>query len=306
MGQMDDDQFRSVFRPKAAGALNLHRATADLDLDHFICFSSTASLFGNPGQSNYGAANAFIDRLAWLRRSQGRAGLTVNWNQWSEIGLGVAIQATRTADFGARRISPERGVEALGLAIQDGRAEVAVMPMDWVTFLTRVPGAITDPFFEVIRAATDLEGVEGGQAPGAVRAMLLSATPEDRHRLVEEFIQTELANVLQLDRDALPLDQPLSTVGLDSLMALELKNKVEVALVINLPIVSLIQGPSITQLATELTARLEASHAAELETGVAPTSGGANGSTPLGQEAAPTDEELAEIMSRATASRSRA
>ena len=216
-----------------------------------------------------------------------------------------AGQTARTFDFGAGTIPPDRGIEALGLAVQDGRPEIAIMPMDWVTFLTRVPGARTDPLYEVIRETTDLEAPEGGQAAGAVRAMLLAAAPEDRHHMVEEFIQAELAKVLELDRDALPLDQPLSTVGLDSLMALELKNRVEVGMVINLPIVSLIQGPSITQLATELTTRLEASQASEAA-GTTDGAASSDGVTPGATEAVPTSEELAEMLSRASASRSRA
>ena len=94
--------------------------------------------FGNPGQSNYGAANAFIDRLAWLRQSQGRPGLTVNWNQWSEIEALAwrSPQPARAFDFrGAARSDPERGVEALGLADPGwARQKIAIMPMDWVTF----------------------------------------------------------------------------------------------------------------------------------------------------------------------------
>ncbi|HVA87590.1 MAG TPA: SDR family NAD(P)-dependent oxidoreductase [Candidatus Saccharimonadales bacterium] len=309
LGQMDDDQFRAVFGPKAAGALNLHRATANLDLDFFINFSSTASLLGNPGQSNYAAANAFLDRLAWLRRSQGRAGQTINWNQWSEIGMGAVGHTARTLDYGVGVIPPDRGIEALGFAVQDARPEIAVMPMDWVTFLTRVPGARTDPLLDVIRARTDLDAPEGGQTAGAVRAMLLAAAPEDRQRLVEEFVQTELAKVLELDRDALPLDQPLSTVGLDSLMALELKNRVEVGLAINLPIVSLIQGPSITQLSAELATRLAASEAGEGAAGDGVTGQGAaegGSAPPTDVEAIPSSEELDAILGRASASRSRA
>ena len=268
LATMDDRQFASVFGPKAIGALNLHHATAHLDLDFFMSFSSTSSLMGNPGQGNYAAANAFLDRLAWLRRSQGRAGQTIHWGPWSEIGMSAVAQGQRSFDFGVGTISPVRGIEALGATSEMDIAEITVMPMDWGKFISRVPTARTDPFLSVIRDGVALEA-EAGPGAARVREELLAAAPEDRTGLMIAFVRTELAKVLELDPEALPLDQPLNTVGLDSLMALELKNRVEVGVGINLPIVSLIQGPTITELAAEIVGRFEAPDG----TGAGPESG---------------------------------
>jgi myxalamid-type polyketide synthase MxaB/epothilone polyketide synthase D len=256
---------------------------------------------GNPGQGNYAAANAFLDRLAFHRRERGLAGQTINWGPWSEIGMSSTAQGQRSFEFGVGTIPPARGIEALALVVQDGRPELGVMPMDWARFITRLPGARTDPLLEVIRATVDLDAGEGGVSAGAITETLLAAAPEDRQALVEQFVRAELAKVLQLDADALPLDQPLNTVGLDSLMALELKNRVEVGMGINLPIVSLIQGPSITQLSTELVDRLAVARAVGAE-----ETGGAGGAAPDGQppeEPMPDEAELAAMLSRATANR---
>jgi NADPH:quinone reductase-like Zn-dependent oxidoreductase/NAD(P)-dependent dehydrogenase (short-subunit alcohol dehydrogenase family) len=257
LSNLDDAQFSSVFGPKAVGALNLHRATLDRDLDFFISFSSTSSLMGNPGQANYAAANAFLDRLAWLRRSQGRAAQTIHWGPWSEIGMSATAQGQRSFEFGVGTISPARGIEALGVVAGEDLPEIAVMPMDWARFISRLPSARTDPFLAVIRESVQLES-DGGAVTGVLRETLLAAPAEERVPLVEQFVQAELAKVLELDPEALPLDQPLNTVGLDSLMALELKNRVEVGIAINLPIVSLIQGPTISQLSAEIVSRLDA------------------------------------------------
>ncbi len=257
LATMDDHQFASVFGPKAIGALNLHRATAHLDLDFFTSFSSTSSLMGNPGQGNYAAANAFLDRLAWLRHSQGRAAQTIHWGPWSEIGMSATAQGQRSFEFGVGTISPVRGIEALGAVSEMDLPELAVMPMDWGKFISRLPTARTDPFLSVIRATVALEA-EAGPGASRVREELLAAAPEDRVALMTSFVQVELAKVLELDPEALPIDQPLNTVGLDSLMALELKNRVEMGVGINLPIVSLIQGPTITELAREIVGRFEA------------------------------------------------
>ncbi len=257
LATMDDRQFASVFGPKAIGALNLHRATSDLDLDFFVSFSSTSSLMGNPGQGNYAAANAFLDRLAWLRRSQGRAGQTIHWGPWSEIGMSATAQGQRSFEFGVGTIAPARGIEALAVVSDLDTPELAVMPMDWATFMSRLPTARTDPFLTVIRETVALDA-EAGPGTAALYEELLAAAPEERIALVTSFVTTELAKVLELDPEALPLDQPLNSVGLDSLMALELKNRVEVGVGINLPIVTLIQGPTIQQLAFEIVSRFEA------------------------------------------------
>jgi len=130
------------------------------------------------------------------------------------------------------------------------------MPMNWGTFMSRLPTARTDPFLAVIRETVALEA-QTGPALAALREELRAAAPEDRMGLVTSFVTTELAKVLELEPEALPLDQPLNTVGLDSLMALELKNRVEVGVGINLPIVTLIQGPTIIQLAAEIMSRFD-------------------------------------------------
>jgi NAD(P)-dependent dehydrogenase (short-subunit alcohol dehydrogenase family)/acyl carrier protein len=255
---LDDDRFRSVFGSKAAGALLLHRATRDLNLDFFISFSSIASVLGNAGQANYAAANAVLDRLAWLRRSEGLAAQSINWGPWSEIGMSATAEALRMFEFGIHQISPDRGIAALTHLVDAPRPQSVVLSMDWPRFIARVPGAAHDPFLAMIREESGSIGEPSRSDAGAALSTLLEASPEARQGLLETFVRTELAKVLELEPEDLPLDQPLNTVGLDSLMALELKNRVESSLAISLPIVTLIQGPTVTQLAEDLLVRIEA------------------------------------------------
>jgi acyl carrier protein len=291
---MDDAAVRSVFGPKAAGAINLHRATRDLDLEFFVSFSSMASAMGNPGQANYSAANAVLDRLAWLRASEGKAGQTINWGPWAEIGMSAAADGQRIFGFGVGTITPTNGIAALEQVMGTSRPQVLVLRMDWQRFVSMVPGASADPFLERMRSGLSATAPDGGgREPGVALVNLLAAPPEERHEMLERFVQAELAKVLELEPGDLPLDQPLNTVGLDSLMALELKNRVEVSLSITLPIVSLIQGPTITQLAEDLLARVEASTGAD------------GGSAAAAADAAPSADEIARLLSRSTGSNSR-
>ena len=81
---------------KVLGAWNLHQATKGLPLDHFVCFSSMAALVGSPGQTNYAAANAFIDALIHVRRAAGLVGLAINWGPWAEIGMAADVEMSRS------------------------------------------------------------------------------------------------------------------------------------------------------------------------------------------------------------------
>jgi NAD(P)-dependent dehydrogenase (short-subunit alcohol dehydrogenase family) len=269
---LDERRFRSVFPAKAGAALALDRATRTDALDFFISFSSIASVLGNAGQGNYAAANAVLDRLAWLQRDQGRAGQAINWGPWSEIGMSATARGQRVLDVGVRQIAPERGLAALGHLLRSETAESVVVAMDWARFMSVVPGAADDPFLSVMREEVPSSGTaDRGDRDGAL-ILLLAAPPEERFGLLEAFVRGELAKVLQLDPRDLPLDQPLNTVGLDSLMALELKNRVESALAISLPIVTLIQGPTISQLAQDLLGRIDVGDTEAGETAGAPES----------------------------------
>ena len=210
---LDDDRFRSVFPSKAAGALLLHRGTRDLDLDFFISFSSIASVLGNAGQANYAAANAVLDRLAWLRRSEGLAAQSINWGPWSEIGMSATAEGQRMFEFGVGQISPDRGMAALARLVDEPRPESIVLSMEWSRFMSLVPGAARDPFLAVIREETASTGGTANPDASAALSSLLDAAPEDRQGLLETFVRTELAKVLELDPEDLPLDQPLNTVG---------------------------------------------------------------------------------------------
>ena len=133
------------------------------------------------------------------------------------------------------------------------------------------------------------------EASGAALASLLALPAEERPAALQGFIRGELATVLQLDPDELPIDRPLNTVGLDSLMALELKNKVEVGLSVNLPIVSLIQGPTIEELSVELLRRID-----ERGTNLASAAGDAGGATngALPADEMPSAEEIERLLAR--------
>jgi NAD(P)-dependent dehydrogenase (short-subunit alcohol dehydrogenase family) len=125
-------QVRKTLAPKADGSWNLHRESLGLKLDFFVMFSSLASLFGNPGQANYAAANAFLDGLAHYRRSLGLPAVSVCWGAWAASGMGGENRMLNRLleRFGARRFASGAAFEALGQILNSGKAQYAVTSFD--------------------------------------------------------------------------------------------------------------------------------------------------------------------------------
>ena len=128
-------RFNRVLRPKVEGAWNLHRLTGHLPLDFFVMFSSMASLFGSPGQSNHSAANAFLDALAHYRRSRGLAALSINWGPWSELGAAAQLGVhNRLRGSGVGGITTAAGLQALERCLASRAVQLGIVDIDWQLF----------------------------------------------------------------------------------------------------------------------------------------------------------------------------
>jgi NADPH:quinone reductase-like Zn-dependent oxidoreductase/thioesterase domain-containing protein/NAD(P)-dependent dehydrogenase (short-subunit alcohol dehydrogenase family)/acyl carrier protein len=252
MTEMTLDQLDRAMAPKVQGAWNLHVATREAPLDFFVLFSSVASVLGSPGQANYAAGNSFLDALAHARRAQGLPATAINWGPWA--GSGMAAEGGRDASVKSRGmglIEPELGLELLGRLIKSDAAQVAVMDASWGDLLrmlgSRRPALLADIAEEVKESGRE---TQTGRVDHAFRQQLLDADDATRMSLIQEYIRQELARIIGVDPSSLETDQPLSTFGLDSLLALELKNNLESRLDFTLPMAKLMEGPTIASLAT--------------------------------------------------------
>lgn len=248
LAKLTPERFSSVLAPKVTGAWNLHLASAGLPLDFFVLFSSISSLVGAAGQGNYAAANSFLDALAHYRRSLGLPALSVNWGALSEVGIAVrnARAAEHLAAHGVVGITPAQATEMLGRLLQSDATQIAFMRVDWQKFATATGGALAGARYEGLT-----QGLGGDKADtgGELRKAILAAPPGERLGLVTGQLREIVAKVLRTSATKLDIERPLKEMGLDSLMAFELLNRIETQFGISLPPNKLSAGGNIAKVA---------------------------------------------------------
>jgi acyl transferase domain-containing protein/NADPH:quinone reductase-like Zn-dependent oxidoreductase/SAM-dependent methyltransferase/acyl carrier protein len=244
------ERMATVVGPKALGAWLLHEGTRAMDLDCFVMFSSVSSIFGNPAQGNYAAANAFLDSLAHHRHALGLPALTINWGVLG--GEGYVARNERVAQFLAKQgitaLSPEEVTLILESSLRAGSAQVAAIRVDWTKWRTFFRGMQSNPLLERIFAA-----VEGQETKGATsdwRQRIEAASPEEKEGVIAQAVREVVGSVLRVKPDTLRDDQPLTDLGLDSLMGVEIENSLEAAIGVALPPTSLMRARTIGQIAT--------------------------------------------------------
>ncbi len=282
MAQMDEEAFSRILRPKVTGGWLLHQLLPDVDF--FILFSSITSILGQAGQASYAAANAFLDALAHYRRASGAAALSINWAVWADLGV-AGTNAPKFDSKGIYDFAPERGLAALEQILRhdhSAAAQVMVMPVDWAQFRASLFAHylhLADEI-ETASAAEADHSMNGADAPESqeqrisVYETLMELSPENRLPWMQTYLQNQVAGVLRLSPSRVELSRPLGTLGLDSLMSLELRNRLEADLGLALPATLAWNYPTVAAMAPYLANKI---------------------GVPLGAEAAPAADEPAAV-----------
>ena len=254
---LDWPNFEQVLPSKIAGGWILHTRLLDDDLDFFAMFSSAASLIGGPGQGNYPAANAFLDGLVGYRRAQGLPAVSFNWGPWAEVGLAarLAEQGKLTASKRLDSIRPTEGVKIFDYRLARNDAQLIAMPINWKQRAERDPGVAEDTI--VIPFGRESVKHAHRETEATVLAAVREATDrQEAQQVIEEFLKDQISSVLKIPRDRIDRQIGIDRLGLDSLMAMELKVRVESTLPVTLAVVKLLQGPSLIELSESLSADL--------------------------------------------------
>ncbi|MGO9652718.1 amino acid adenylation domain-containing protein [Mycobacterium sp.] len=258
IARLDGSRLRDVMAPKVEGAWNLHALTRDAALDFFVLFSSAASVLGSPGQAHYAAANAFLDALAWHRRAEGRPALSIDWGPWAGVGFATQPEQLRhLIEHGVEPMPAADGVQALSHLLRGSATQVTVLRANWAQW--RSPGVDPPLLAHLGPESLDETPATGGAlAPGAhLNDEVRRADPAERQRLLESYLRDQAAGKLGLAPSRLDIKLPLNHLGVDSLIATELRTQIERDLGIVVPVIVLLNGPTITQLAARLGDRLD-------------------------------------------------
>ncbi len=249
LADLTPGRMATVMRPKALGAWLLHEATTGMDLDAFVLFSSVSSVFGNPGQANYAAANAFLDSLAHHRRALGLPALAVNWGVLG--GDGYVARNEKVAEYllrqGTAALDPAEVTALLETFLDARTPQAAALRVDWGKWRQAFRGLQENPLIERI-LATETEEAETTGPAGDWRARIEAAPAEGREAVIVQALQHIVGSVLRVKPDSLRPDQPLTDLGLDSLMGVEIENLIETSIGVTLPPASLMRARTIGQI----------------------------------------------------------
>lgn len=251
------ERFEKVMAPKVEGGWHLHTLSQDQPLDFFVFFSSAVSLLGSPGQGNHVAACAFEDALAHHRHVLGLPALSINWGPWGEIGAAThGTVSQRLQMKGFHPLEPQQGLRVFEHLLWQDRAQVGVMSVDWRQYVDSLPPGCPPSLLSRLEYKTEVTPRgEQRKAPQqhALLQQLGQAPPNRRRPLLEAHIREQAIKVLGLAPSfKLDLNQGLATFGMDSLMTIELKNRLQASVGKPLPSTIVFDHPTVAALAEYL------------------------------------------------------
>lgn len=241
-------QLQRVLAPKILGARHLHELTAHCKLDYFVLFSSATTLFGNPGQGNYVAANSWLEALARLRRANGLPATAVRWGAIDDVGFlarNQNIKESLQKRMGGAALQSEVALAVLEQLLLADCSGLGVLELDWPSLRRFLPSAGHGRF----AGLSALYGEDGGaELQGDLLRLAVELPDNELQELISGMLQQEVGQILRIQPDKIEVDRSLYEMGLDSLMGVELVTALESRFGIQLPVMALTEGPTITKL----------------------------------------------------------
>lgn len=252
---LDAARMEAVLAPKLLGAWNLHQATRDIPLDHFVLYSSVTTAIGNPGQANYVAANAGLEGLAELRRRMGLPGVCISWGPIGDAGYltrHTAVRESLCQRLGRPPLAAGQALEQLGRLLGENDSRY-IANFDWNTLAHLLPSAASHRF-AVLNRGLKSAGLSAGELD--FRALIADKSPEEVASIVQQLVVQEVAEVLAISAERIDPARSLHDLGLDSLMAVELALGLERRLGIQLPVMMLNESPTAEKVGQRIVEKL--------------------------------------------------
>lgn len=246
------EQMRRVLAPKILGAYHLHELTSRIKVNYFVLYSSATTLFGNPGQGNYVAANGWLEGLAQLRRAAGLPATVVLWGAIDDVGFLARNQKTKEAlqgRMGGAALASAKALDALERLLLTEHSGVGILEFDWGALHRFLPSS-DHARFSVLSRWYGSGGYTDEQSVCLFQLSQLS--DQELKRQVVVMLQQEVGSILRLQPDKIAIERSLYDSGLDSLMGVELVAALEGRFGIQIPVMALSEGPTIVKLADRI------------------------------------------------------
>ncbi|WP_245392354.1 type I polyketide synthase [Salinicola endophyticus] len=253
---LDAERVRRAMAPKLDGARHLDALTANDPLDFFVVYSSATTLFGNPGQASYVAANHWLEAFGAQRRAQGRPATVVRWGAIEDVGF--LARHTQTRDslqerLGGEALTSRDALEVLERMLVANVASLGVLELEWRALARFLPTAETPRYREIARSASDDGSSEGDED---LQQLLASLEPEALYDTLIGVLSKELAKILLIDEEKIDIHKSVYDMGFDSLMGVELVTALESRLGIQVPVMVLSEAGTLAKLCDYLMHKL--------------------------------------------------
>ncbi|OBJ55150.1 type I polyketide synthase [Mycobacterium sp. 1423905.2] len=252
---MTESAFTKVMAPKVTGTRVLHNIFEGHDLEFFVMFGSAGSVIASPGQGNYAAANAFLDAFAHYRHAKGLPALTIGWGPWS-VGMVEELKLEKVyAQRGIELITPAAGARILDRLTNQKTPHVIAIGADWGRARSVGLAGHLPPMFSELGSAES--SLAQSDSDSSILDMLFRCPEADRLAVITDHVRQIVATVFDLPPSDIACDDNLDDIGLDSMMAMDFRARVNASFAIDLPVLELLRGVSVNSLAIRILAELE-------------------------------------------------
>ncbi len=253
--EIDHDRYLKVFIPKAIGCWNLHEAIRDMEMDHFVLYSSISSVYGNPGQVSYVAGNSFLENFAQFRRSRGMAAMTINWGVLGDVGF-----VARSGNVGGllykqgwKTFTLKQSTDILEQMLLTNPVQRVATDSDWEMVGNFYPHSAKTSRFGHLIKEKELSAVSSsGSGDGGLRTTLKELAEEEQIDILGSRLRETFARVLGSSADKVDPGEPVTKYGLDSLMANQIRNWIQSSLAVDYSMMRIMKGPSLQEMTEQI------------------------------------------------------